>query len=169
MARVEESFLMVPPRTRKRARPAADAANAAPPAHTPHPELPVSALRRYIKRYGLPVNEPVSLIGYLGSGRVGSHSASSSKSHRSTPQEARAAVETHMRSGTVREGDTIAEFLYALEHRREAFKLNFGELHHETGTTLNDSVNTVVTEMDEQHQAERKDKEPASGDNTQEL
>lgn len=149
---------MVPPRSRKRPRPASESAVAATHPPVMLPELPVSALRRYVRRYALPVAEPMSLVGYLGSGLAGAQSESSRAQRRSTPDAARAVVQSHLRAGTIREGDTVAEFLYALEHRREAFKLNFGELHRDNTRALSESVRHVVHDFDEREQQfERQD------------
>lgn len=142
---------MPPARTRKRGRAAAQetvvkpAENVSEKVKQP-PELSVQELRKYIRRYSLPINEPMSFHGYIGSGNVGKDSISSRTHSRSTYLDALAAVTDHLKRSTVKEGDTIAEFLYTIQHRKESFKLNFGQTHKEGDQRLEVPVQEIEPE-----------------------
>lgn len=89
-------------------------------------EQAVGALRKYIKRYSLPVNTPMTLEGFLLRGPAGLNSESGNNAERSVYGDAAQAVNDHLRGGLIKEGDAIAEFIYAITNRNSELKLQFG-------------------------------------------
>lgn len=90
---------------------------------------PVSTVRKYIQRYNVQSKEPMTVQGYISQGTVGKHSITGKLRNRHRGEYFRSLDVMHARMAdqTVKEGDTIAEFLYSLSHKDDEFKLPFGE------------------------------------------
>jgi len=127
------------PRKRGRAPANADAERPATTGEAPPPksaaDQPVGPLRRYIKRYDLPLASPMTFPGFLLYGSVGKHSATARREHRVPRRVAVSAVMEHLQAGVIKEADAISEFLYTVEHKDNEYKLHLGETPREKEPT----------------------------------
>lgn len=126
---------MANPKPRRRGRPQAEPEPAPAPKGLPPlkwvPERSVSPLRRYIRRYDLPVPSPMTFQGFLLGGPAGAHSQTVLRSDihkRRVPRKIVAdAMTEHLQSGMIREADAIAEFVYTVQTSEREFKLRLGD------------------------------------------
>lgn len=87
--------------------------------------LPLASLRKYRRRYNLPEPCPMTCEGFMLGGSVGKRTWSSKHSHRGTRNELTKAIKDHFAAEPIKETDTIVNFVYAVKHKDDVFKLNF--------------------------------------------
>lgn len=87
--------------------------------------LPLTALRKYRARYNLPEPSPMTPEGFMLGGSVGKRTWSSKHLTRGTRNELTKAIEDHFAAEPIKETDTIVNFVYAVKHKDDVFKLNF--------------------------------------------
>lgn len=63
--------------------------------------------------------------GFMLGGSVGKRTWSSKHLHRGTRSELAKAIKSHFENEPVKETDTIVNFVYAVKHQNDVFKLSF--------------------------------------------
>lgn len=87
--------------------------------------LPLEALRKYRTVYRLPVRCPMTTNGYMLGGTVGKRTWSYKHLQRAPKREVAEAIKEHFLAESVRESETIVDFVYAVQNKDKVFKLQF--------------------------------------------
>ncbi|CAN6621674.1 hypothetical protein TRVA0_008S02608 [Trichomonascus vanleenenianus] len=87
--------------------------------------LPIEALRKYRLQNKLSTPSAESHPGWMLHCPLGKRTASQRTTNRVSKKELAAAVKKHFVAQSVRESDTIVDFIYSVKRQDDAFKLQF--------------------------------------------
>ena len=87
--------------------------------------LPIKTLREYKDLYHLPLEDALTMNGYMLESETGKKTWSYKHKNRVTKPTLAAAVKKHFVSQPVKESEIITNFLYKANNQDKAFKLNF--------------------------------------------